>query len=44
MGSSHNAIGLWLCRYVFIYTLPMPSVLRSPHPPGLPAEVEWYEL
>jgi hypothetical protein len=36
MGSIHNAIGIWLCRYVFIYTLPMPSVLRYPHPPGLP--------
>jgi hypothetical protein len=22
MGSLQNAIGLWLCRYVFIYTLP----------------------
>jgi hypothetical protein len=36
MGSIHNAIGIWLCRYVFIYTLPMPSVLRYPHPTGLP--------
>ena len=36
MGSIQNAIGLWLCRYVFIYPLPMPSVLRAPRTPRVP--------